>query len=131
MRLHARGTFDVTLAPLAPHHTGEHALGRMSIDKTFHGDLEATSAGEMLAGMTAVKSSAAYVAIERVTGALGGREGSFLLQHTGVMHRGAPTLVVTVVPDSGTGDLSGLSGTMQIIVDGKQHSYVMEYTIGE
>jgi hypothetical protein len=101
----------------------------MSIDKQFHGDLEATSKGEMLAVTTDVKDSAGYVAMERVSGTLGGRSGTFALQHTGTMTRGAPALSVTVVPDSGTGELSGLAGTMTIdIVDGK-HLYGFDYTI--
>jgi LDH2 family malate/lactate/ureidoglycolate dehydrogenase len=101
----------------------------MSLDKQFHGDLDATSKGEMLTAGSAVKGSAAYVAIERVTGKLHGKNGSFALQHTGTMNRGAPSLVITVAPDSGTGDLEGLSGTMSIeIVNGK-HSYVLDYEL--
>ena len=106
-------------------------LGRMSIDKQFHGDLEATSKGEMLTAGTGVKGSAGYVAIERVTGTLHGRSGSFVLQHSGTMTRGAPQLTITVVPDSGTGELAGLAGRMTIeIADGK-HSYDFEYTLAE
>ena len=128
----ASGTFDVKLLPLAAHHTGDNApVGRMSIDKVFHGDLAGTSEGEMLAAMTAVKNSAAYVALERLTGTLGGKKGSFVLQHTGIMNRGVGTLTVTVVPDSGTDELAGLTGTLEIIVEGKQHSYVFEYTMIE
>ncbi len=126
----ATGTFDVKLAPISAHHAGPGALGRMSIDKTFHGELAATSQGEMLAGMTTVSNSAGYVAMERVTGTLGGRKGTFLLQHTGIMNRGTPSLVITVIPDSGTGELAGLTGTMQIIVEGKRHSYVLDYSLG-
>ena len=101
----------------------------MSLDKQFHGDLEATSKGEMLTAMSAVKGSAGYVAMERVTGTLKGRNGSFALQHSGTMARGAQQLVITVVPDSGEGDLKGLAGTMAIeIADGK-HSYVLEYSL--
>ena len=125
----ASGTFDVKLNPLAPNDTGEGTLARMSIDKQFHGDLDATSKGEMLSAGTSVQGSAGYVAIERVTGALHGRKGSFILQHTGTMTRGAPQLSVTVVPDSGTGELMGLAGKMDIkIVDGK-HLYEFEYTL--
>jgi len=103
----------------------------MSIDKQFHGDLEATSKGEMLSAMTSVKGSAGYVAIERVSGTLHGRHGTFILQHSGTMTRGAPQLSVTVVPDSATGELVGLTGKMTIkIADGK-HSYDFEYTLNE
>src|ERR1700742_3392456 len=95
------------------------ALARMSIDKQFEGDLEATSKGEMLAAGTAVKGSAGYVAIERVTGRLPCREGSFVLQHSATMNRGQPSLTITVVPDSGTNQLTGLTGKMMIeITDG-------------
>jgi hypothetical protein len=126
----ATGPFEVKIHPQPPYNTEEAALmGRMSLDKQFHGDLDATSKGEMLTAGSVVKGSAAYVAIERVTGKLHGKDGSFALQHTGVMNRGAPSLVITVVPDSGTGDLEGLSGTMSIeIVNGK-HSYVLDYEI--
>jgi hypothetical protein len=129
---HATGGFDVKLTPEALADKGADAkLGRMSIDKQFHGDLEGGSKGEMLSAATSVKGSAGYVAIERVTGALQGRNGSFVLQHIGVMNRGTPDLKITVVPDSGTGQLVGLSGTMTIkITDGK-HSYDFEYTLPE
>jgi hypothetical protein len=125
---HATGTFEVKLAPLA---TDAAGLGRMSIDKQFHGDLEASSKGEMLSAMSEVKGSAGYVAIERVTGTLGGRKGSFVLQHSGTMNRGAASLSVTVVPDSGTGELAGLSGKMAILIEGGKHSYEFEYTLPE
>ena len=100
----------------------------MSIDKQFHGDLEAVSKGTMLTAMTAVKGSAGYVAIEHVTGTLAGRAGSFALQHTGTMTRGAPQLGVNVVPDSGTEELAGLAGNMKIIIEGGKHSYEFEYS---
>ena len=101
----------------------------MSIDKRFTGDLTATSQGEMLSAGTAVKGSAGYVAIEKVTGALHGREGTFTLQHSATMNRGAPSLSITVVPDSGTGALAGIAGTMQIIIEHKQHSYIFDYSL--
>jgi Protein of unknown function (DUF3224) len=128
----ARGAFEVKLNAQPPHeNVGDPSVGRLSIDKQFHGDLDATSKGEMLTAGTEVKGSAGYVAIERVTGTLHGRTGSFALLHRGVMTRGEPQLSVMVVPDSGTGQLIGLAGTMAInIVDGK-HSYDFEYTIGE
>ena len=101
----------------------------MSIEKQLHGDLEATSQGEMLSYMTNTQGSAAYVAIEKVTGTLGGRKGSFVLQHNATMNRGTPQLSITVVPDSGTGELTGLSGRMEIqIVEGK-HFYELEFEL--
>src|SRR3954468_13798177 len=109
---------------------GAEMLGRMSIDKQFHGDLEGSSKGQMLTGGTPIKNSAGYVAIERVTGVLKGRKGSFVLQHTGVMNRGAPSLVITVVPDSGTDQLEGIRGTMAIRIEGGKHSYDLNYTLG-
>jgi hypothetical protein len=127
---HASGTFDVKLTPQANDEAaGSATLGRMSIDKQFHGDLEGTSKGEMLTAGTSVQGSAGYVAIERVSGTLQGRSGTFVLQHSGTMTRGAPQLTITVVPDSGTGQLAGLAGQMTInIADGK-HSYEFEYTL--
>jgi hypothetical protein len=108
---------------------GARTLGRMSIVKQFDGDLEATSRGEMLTAMTAVTGSAGYVAMEEVRGVLQGRRGSFVLQHTGIMSRGAPQLTVTVVPDSGTDDLAGLAGTMTITVADGQHAYGFDYNL--
>ena len=123
----AAGTFQVKLIPQVT--DGDARLGRLTIDKQFQGDLEATSKGEMLTGGTVVKGSAGYVAIELVTGKLYGRSGSFILQHTGTMDRGKPALSVTVVPDSGTDELTGLTGKMAInIADGK-HSYELQYTL--
>lgn len=133
MTTHASGSFDVKLTPLAlDDKAADATLGRMSIDKQFHGDLEASSKGEMLSAGTSVKGSAGYVAIERVGGKLHGRSGTFVLQHSGTMTRGTPQLSITVVPDSGTGDLAGLAGkmTINIAADGK-HSYDFEYTIAE
>ncbi len=128
MTHHATGTFDVTITP-HDDKTGDANLGRMTIDKLFHGDLEGTSKGQMLTGMTSVKGSAGYVAIEKVTGTLSGRSGSFILQHTGSMNRGKPDLSVTVVPDSGTGQLAGLTGSMKIIIADGKHSYEFDYTL--
>ncbi|HTC93158.1 MAG TPA: DUF3224 domain-containing protein [Terriglobales bacterium] len=129
MTTHAAGAFEVKLNPQTPY---EASLGRMSIDKQFHGDLEAASKGEMLSIMTAVKGSAGYVAMELVSGTLHGRQGTFVLQHSGTMTRGAPQLSITVVPDSGTGQLAGLQGTMMIkIEEGGKHFYEFEYTLAE
>ena len=103
----------------------------MSLDKAFHGPLEATSKGEMLTAGGSVKGSAGYVAIERVSGALNGRRGTFALQHSGTMTRGEPQLTITVVPDSGTGDLAGLSGRMTIEIAGGAHSYGFDYALAD
>src|SRR5580704_15291713 len=119
----ASGTFEVKVNPQASDNVGDPTIARMSIDKQFHGDLEAASKGQMLAAGTDVKGSAGYVAIERVTGALHGRTGGFALIHCGIMTRGQPQLSVIVVPDSGTGELVGLAGTMAINVGDGQHSY--------
>lgn len=128
----ASGTFEVKLTPQTQNDPSTApAVGRMSLDKKFHGDLEATSQGEMLAFTTSVQGSAGYVAMEKVNGTLKGKSGTFVLQHSGTMTRGEPQLTITVVPDSGTGQLVGLSGRMTIqIADGK-HSYGFEYTLPE
>jgi len=127
----AVGPFEVSLKPLPmDDEPGSEMLGRMSIDKQFRGDLEGTSKGQMLTGGTAIKNSAGYVAIERVTGSLKGRKGSFVLQHTGIMNRGAPSLVITIIPDSGTDQLDGLRGTLAIKIEGGKHSYELNYTLG-
>lgn len=126
----AKGSFEVKLVPqdLAFSHD-QSGLGRMSIDKQFHGELEATGKGEMLSAGTAVKGSAGYVAIERVTGTLQGKQGSFVLQHSATMNRGAPRLTISVVPDSGTVALSGLEGNMAIEIAEGVHFYVFEFSI--
>ena len=132
MTTRASGTFDVKLSPLETYNKTVGAnLGRLSIDKQFHGDLEAVSQGEMLSAMGAITGSAGYVAIERVSGKLAGRSGSFVFQHSGTMTRGAPQLSVSVVPDSGSGELGGLSGTMAIIIADGKHSYEFDYTFAE
>jgi hypothetical protein len=124
----AAGIFSVKLVPLANDTPTEgSALGRMSIDKVFTGDLEATSKGEMLTAGTAIKNSAVYVAIERVTGALAGRTGTFALYHVGIMNRGAPSLSVSIVPDSGTGELIGIAGRLDIQVADGKHTYALDY----
>jgi hypothetical protein len=127
----AKGEFDVKITPQPADDLSAGGMGRMSIDKILHGDLEGTSKGEMLTAMSAdVKDSGVYVAVERVTGTLHGRKGSFALHHTGIMDRGQQNLTVTIVPDSGTGELTGISGTMKIIIDGKKHFYEFDYRIG-
>ncbi len=127
---YASGTFDVKLSPQTPEtNVGDPNIGRLSIDKQFHGDLEATSKGQMLAAGTDIDGSAGYVALERVVGALHGRNGAFVLQHSGTMTRGAPQLSITVVPDSGTDQLVGLAGTMTINISDGKHAYEFEYTL--
>jgi Protein of unknown function (DUF3224) len=125
---HAKGTFEVKTTPQPSEDKDDPNLGRFSLDKKFHGDLEATSKGQMLTAGTAVKGSAGYVAIEKVTGTLRGRSGSFVFQHLGTMTQGVPQLSVTVVPDSGTGELVGISGKMDIIIADGKHSYDFEYS---
>lgn len=126
--VHAAGSFEVKLLP-QPLADADSGLGRLSIDKVFSGDLQGTSKGEMLSALTAVKGSAGYVAIERVTGTLQGRSGSFVLQHLGTMTRGAPTLTVLVVPDSGTDGLAGIAGSLSINITDGQHFYTFDYTL--
>lgn len=131
MTTNAAGTFTVKMTPQTWSESSvDHTLGRFLLDKQYHGDLEATGEGQMLAaGDGKPGSSGVYVAIERVTGSLQGRKGSFVLHHTGIMNKGLPTLTIAVAPDSGTGDLTGLGGTLNIsIADGK-HSYEFAYTL--
>jgi len=125
------GKFDVKLNPMDSYAEGQDGirLGRMSIDKTFHGELDASSQGEMLSAMTPVQGSAGYVAIEQVTGNLSGKQGSFVLQHFGTMDKGQDRLVLEVIPDSGSGELSGLEGVMAIKIKEGQHSYEFEYEL--
>jgi hypothetical protein len=127
--MHASGTFEVKMQPQSDENVGDPTVGRMSLDKQFQGDLEATSKGQMLAVRGDVAGSAGYVAMERVTGTLSGRTGTFALQHTGTMTRGVPELSVTVVPDSGTGELTGLAGKLVINIVDKKHFYEFEYTL--
>jgi hypothetical protein len=130
MTIHAHGTFEVQVIPQpADDKTEGSTLGRMLLDKHFHGDLEGSSVGQMLTGMTQVKGSGAYVAIERVTGTLNGRQGSFILQHLGIMLRGVPQLDVKVVADSGTGELEGITGAMTILINDGKHSYDFAYSL--
>lgn len=131
MPIRAIGHFDVNLLPQA-NDNGEGAIpGRLIIVKRFHGDLEATGKGEMLTALTGFEGSAGYVAIEQVSGTLHSRRGTFVLQHSGTMTRGAPQLTVMVVPDSGTDQLVGLAGSMVIQIAGGEHSYEFEYTLAD
>jgi hypothetical protein len=123
----ASGPFDVKTTPQAAAEGQGH--GRLALDKTYHGDLEATARGEMLAAQGGVQGSAGYVAIEQVVGSLAGREGSFFLMHRGLMERGAPSLSIVVVPDSGTGGLTGLTGRMDILIEAGKHSYAFDYEL--
>lgn len=125
------GKFDVKLNPLDTYAQGANGLnlGRMSIDKTFYGDLDAKSQGEMLTAMTAIQGSAGYVAVEQVSGTLSGKKGSFVLQHFGTMDRGKDRLILEVVADSASGELVGLSGSMRINIEGGQHFYEFEYEL--
>jgi hypothetical protein len=124
MTVHVSGNFDVTMTP-----EPDAFPARQRLAKRCHGALAATGEGQMLAFISEVRGSAGYVAIERVTGTLDGREGSFVIQHDGLMNRGAPTLVIHVVPDSGTGALTGLAGRMGIRIEGGQHFYDFDYTL--
>jgi len=126
MENEAVGTFDVKLAPIG---AGNGPIGSMSIGKTFHGGLQGGSIGQMLAFRSRVEGSAGYVAMERVTAMLEGRQGSFTLQHSGLMDKGAQSLTVVVVPDSGTDGLAGLTGTMNIVVTAGRHDYRFRYTL--
>jgi uncharacterized protein DUF3224 len=129
MSLHATGTFEVKVAPLTPYNQDDKLLGRFSADKQFHGDLEGTSKGEMLSYGNP-SASAGAVAIEKVTGKLNGRSGSFVLQHYGIMEDGKPrTWNIVIVPGSGSGELTGIAGTMSIKVEAGKHSYTFEYTL--
>jgi hypothetical protein len=127
----AKGSFDVKIVP-HPQDAGSQdpTVSRMSIDKQYHGDLQATAKGQMLAAGSP-NSSGVYVAIERVTGTLGGRKGSFVLHHRGIMSRSQPELAIAVVPDSGTDDLAGISGNLSIEIVDRKHFYTFDYTLPE
>jgi hypothetical protein len=127
--LHATGPFDVTVTH-QDDKSDDPLLNRMTLDKQYHGDLEGTGKGQMLTAGTSVKGSGAYVAIEKFTGTLKGHSGTFVLQHLGTMTQNVPQLSVSIVPDSGTGELKGISGKMTInIAAGGKHSYDLEYTV--
>ena len=131
MSQHISGLFDVKMSPQPAAENEEAGIGRMLLDKKFHGDLQADSKGQMLAHTTSVKGSAGYVAMEKVIGNLQGRKGSFVLQHSGTMNRGEATLVLTVVPDSGTEELEGLSGSMTITITDGKHYYGFDFGLPE
>jgi len=124
-------TFDVSLDPVDAYAEGVEGnqLGRMTLDKTFHGALDAVSQGEMLSAMTSTQGSAGYVAIEQVNGTLNGKQGTFVLQHFGIMEGGEDRLILEVVPGSATGELTGLSGSMDIEIKGGQHYYTFDYEL--
>jgi len=128
---HASGTFDVTITPApADDHSDNGALGRMTVDKVYYGDLEGRAVAQMLTGMSPTeKTSGVYVAMERVTATINGRKGSFILHHTGIMDRGAQNLKITVVPDSGTDQLTGITGTMTIDIRDGKHFYTFDYRL--
>lgn len=130
MSMHATGTFEVKMTPQSPvDGVGDPTVGRMALEKQFKGDLEGAGRGQMLAVGTAVDGSAGYVAMERVHGTLHGREGSFALQHNGVMNRGTPQLAITIVPDSGTEGLSGIAGALTIRIADGVHHYDLAYSL--
>ncbi len=124
----ARGTFDVSMEAEPPFLEQDGIkLNRNVVRKEFSGDVAGTSEAQMVAAFTATPGSAGYVAIEHFTGSVGGRSGSFVLQHSGLMDRGEAALTVTIVPDSGTGELAGISGTLEIENEAGEHSYVLAY----
>jgi hypothetical protein len=126
---HAKGTFEVKVIAQPPDDKDDPNLGRFLLDKQFHGDLEGASKGQMLTAGTAMKGSGGYVAVEKISGTLRGRSGTFVLQHIGTMTQGTPEMSVTVVPDSGTGELVGISGRLTIIVADGKHSYEFAYSL--
>lgn len=129
MAHHATGSFDVKVIPQPADDSAGGPFSRLLLDKRFHGQLDGGSKGTMLGTMSGVEGSGGYVALEQFTGTLDGKRGSFVLQHNGSMVRNVPTMIVTVVPGSGTDQLSGISGTMRILIEGGQHSYDFEYSL--
>lgn len=126
----AIGTFEVTRTPQSgEQHPGGVTLGRDRLEKRFNGDLDGVASGEMLTALTAVQGSAGYVAIEHMTGTLHGLAGGFVLQHSGLLSRGDPSLVIAIVPDSGSGELEGIAGTMTVTIEEGRHAYELEYTL--
>ena len=129
MTRHAQGTFEVTITPQPLEGVGDPSVGRMIIEKQYHGELQGSSKGQMLAVGTPIDGSAGYVAMERVIGSVHGRHGSFALQHHGILNRGTPQLSVTIVPDSGTDALAGIAGRLEITVAEGEHAYLLDYTL--
>lgn len=128
----AKGTFEVKVTPLAAEeNVGDPTIGRLALEKQFSGDLSGNSKGQMLGIGTEIKDSGGYVAAERVTGTLEGKKGTFALQHSGTMQGGKFDMLITVVPDSGTGELAGISGKMKIIIEKGKHFYEFEYSIAK
>ena len=128
MTQHATGTFEVKLTP-QDDKSEDKSLGRLTIEKHWHGDLEGTSTGQMLTGGDVTTGSAGYVAIEKFTGTVGGRKGSLIFQHSATMTKGKGDLTITVVPDSGTDELKGISGKLTIQIENGKHSYQFDYTL--
>lgn len=129
-QLVAKGTFEVKVTPLPPEENiGDATIGRLSLDKQFSGDIVGTAKGQMLGIGTDIKESAGYVAAERVHATVNGKKGSFALQHSGTMQAGKFDLTISIVPDSGTGELKGIAGTMKIVIDSGKHSYELSYTL--
>jgi hypothetical protein len=131
MATQAKGSFEVKMTPQSwTESSVDHTLARFVLDKQYHGDLEAVAQGQMMsAGSGAAGSSAVYVALEKVTGTLHGRKGSFVLYHLGIMRKGAPELTISIAPDSGTDELTGLAGTLKIDRTDGKHSYELDYTL--
>lgn len=125
----AKGTFDVKATPQPAAEGDDPSFSRMTFDKQFHGDLEGTGKVQMLAAATAIKNSGAYVALEKVNATLAGRKGSFIFQHAATMNRGIPNLSISVVPDSGTDQLAGLSGKFSIDIKNGKHFYIFDYSL--
>lgn len=132
MEMHVSGGFEVQMESKETRDAGDGIVtGRSSLEKTFEGEMEGTSEGTMLTAMTGVPGSAGYVAIERFRGTLAGRSGTFVLQHSGTMEKGDEGLSITVVPDSATGELEGLSGRMAIEQVNGRHRYSFEFDLGQ
>jgi len=129
-QVNARGEFEVKVIPQPADDPAGGPFGRLFLDKRFHGDVEGTSKGQMMGAGTAVEGSGAYVAFELISGTVNGKSGTFILQHRGTMKKNVPSMEVTVVPDSGTGELTGISGTMRIVIEGGKHFYELAYTLG-
>ncbi|PHV16603.1 DUF3224 domain-containing protein [Janthinobacterium sp. BJB1] len=130
MHAHATGSFSITMTPsAAPQRAGRTTLGKVLLDKAYAGDLVATARGEMLSAVTDTKGAAGYVAMEAITGVLQGRQGSFVAQHAGTMADGKQQLTIVIVPHSGTGQLTGINGTLAIRIENGRHFYDIDYSL--